>query len=527
MRLLDASTFDFREFVDARRIPPYAILSHTWKEGSEVVYSDLIFNLQNACQQPEFQKVRFTAQQALADGLKYIWVDTCCIDKSSSAELSEAINSMNRYYKEAQVCYVYLSDVDSTPPAGWIDQGDDTSPWIQAFVRARWFTRGWTLQELIAPRHAIFYTAKWDRIGTKRELSGILSRHTGISSPFLLGVDISKALVATRMSWAANRSTTRVEDVAYSLLGLFNIHMPLLYGEGESAFLRLQHEIIKATNDATIFFWKATSPSRTTFRTLFAASPSEFADFGDLSFLHAPSARVESAQNGVRITLPLVPVPGAGDAEFTAVIARSRQEEKYGVRVRRLSAKQPRASRLRHAGVQKDTYYARVDAHEIVVLGAKDPLAAPKPEVIVVPSSFSSFDFDPALDARLAGFCVAHYPIELLPVRFEPPGAWEGETLVLDQVAVSHTSASEKEKAVAGSSYRSDTFQIVFREAAPSMAVYTVDLIALLRPKWRLIGWSELDGGQRAYVGSVRMEFVGGRLMNVLMVSYALKMGGE
>jgi hypothetical protein len=164
--------------------------------------------------------------------------------------------------RKHKVCYVHLADVTEQLPEGWVDDGDATSPWTATFVNCRWFTRGWTLQELIAPQHVVFYTNDWCRIGTKRDLCQTIARHTGISSPILLGADFRRALVAERMSWAAKRSTSRTEDMAYCLLGLFDVNMPLLYGEGERAFLRLQQqELIKFNNDRSLFCWTATTAS--------------------------------------------------------------------------------------------------------------------------------------------------------------------------------------------------------------------------------------------------------------------------
>ena len=162
--------------------------------------------------------------------------DLCCIDKTSSAELSEAINSMYRWYQESGVCYAYLADV---PP--------------NAFSKSRWFTRGWTLQELIAPSTVIFLDQKWQEIGTKSSLQRVISEITGIPTDILLGGDLEDASIAQRMSWASKRETTRVEDAAYCLMGIFSIHMPMLYGEGERAFIRLQEEIMRVSDDHSLF----------------------------------------------------------------------------------------------------------------------------------------------------------------------------------------------------------------------------------------------------------------------------------
>ena len=189
-------------------------------------------------------------------GLDYVWIDNCCIDKSSSAELSEAINSMFSWYENAVEYYVYLSDVPDKP-----------------FEESMWFTRGWTLQELIAPRVERFYDRDWKLIGDKRSLDTQLATITKIPTEVLLNEDrLSGYSIAQRMSWASKRTTTRVEDRAYSLLGIFSIHMPMLYGEGKAAFRRLQEELIKRSDDLTILFWEDKDHPRN----LLAPSPSAF-----------------------------------------------------------------------------------------------------------------------------------------------------------------------------------------------------------------------------------------------------------
>jgi hypothetical protein len=165
----------------------------------------------------------------------------CCIDKGSSAELSEAINSMFRWYERAVVCYVYLSDIHST-------EASDINT-------AKWFRRGWTLQELLAPATVRFYTASWNFIGTKLDLISTITSVTGIDADTLRGADLDHISIAKKMSWAATRETTRVEDGAYCLLGIFDVNMPLLYGEAERAFQRLQEEILKVSNDQSLFAW--------------------------------------------------------------------------------------------------------------------------------------------------------------------------------------------------------------------------------------------------------------------------------
>ncbi|ETS79366.1 hypothetical protein PFICI_09219 [Pestalotiopsis fici W106-1] len=228
-------------------IPAYAILSHTWGPDSEEVSFQDAQEYERIPPTMGRRKFDGSCAQAVKDGLDYVWIDTCCIDKTNSTELSEAINSMFRWYADASICYAYLSDVD-----GYVDQWDTDS----AFSHSRWFSRGWTLQELIAPKVLRFYRNDWDCLGTKRELCPVLVSTTGIPRQFLLGVmDLNEASVAQRMSWAAKRSTRRKEDLAYCLLGLFDISMPMIYGDGDRAFIRLQEEIMRQNRDDSILAW--------------------------------------------------------------------------------------------------------------------------------------------------------------------------------------------------------------------------------------------------------------------------------
>jgi Heterokaryon incompatibility protein (HET) len=226
-------------FVD--NIPKYAILSHTWGE-EEVTFGDLMDNTGRS--KAGYDKIRFCAQQAANDSLQYFWVDTCCIDKSNSSELQEAINSMFRWYQNAAKCYVYLSDV-SIRKRKADDQFSD-STWEPAFRASRWFRRGWTLQELLAPDSVEFFSLGCERLGDKKTLEPQIHEITGIPTAALGNTSLSRFHVNDRLLWANNRQTTRVEDKAYSLLGIFDIQMPLLYGEGEEkAFRRLREEIDK------------------------------------------------------------------------------------------------------------------------------------------------------------------------------------------------------------------------------------------------------------------------------------------
>ena len=225
-------------------VPPYAILSHTWgADTEEVTLEDLMKG--TGKDKTGHNKIRFCGEQAARDNLQYFWVDTCCIDKSSSAEVSEAINSMFSWYQRADVCYVYLEDFQD--PA--INKQNESD-----LGYCRWFGRGWTLQELISPSRVEFYGKDWAHLGSKGEMAAVISKLTGIAEIVLMWPSsIHSVSIANRMFWASRRTTTRIEDVAYSLLGIFGVNMPLLYGEGLRAFKRLQEEIIKISDDESIF----------------------------------------------------------------------------------------------------------------------------------------------------------------------------------------------------------------------------------------------------------------------------------
>jgi hypothetical protein len=237
MRLLNSYTLELEEY-HGTDVPDYAILSHRWEE-EEFTFEDLKTPTTEV--KKGYRKIKSACSLTRHYGLDYLWVDTCCIDKASSSELAEAINSMYRWYTEAAVCFAYLSDVQL--PAHPIRD-------------SVWFSRGWTLQELIAPRRVRFHDKDWHFLGTKKDLIDTLVDATGIDLNVLIGRKAPfSCSVAQRMSWAARRTTERVEDRAYSLLGLFDVHMTLLYGEGDRAFVRLQEEIIRYSDDQSIFAW--------------------------------------------------------------------------------------------------------------------------------------------------------------------------------------------------------------------------------------------------------------------------------
>lgn len=242
MRLINTATGRFQEFFDSQR-PTYAILSHTWG-NEELSYLDLLFltsdlpanavgAVQTLLRNPNkngegYRKVEACCSVARSRGFKWVWIDSCCIDKSSSAELSEAINSMWSWYRDAAECYVYLFDVSVTAI-----QLRDGREGFEEFGRARWFSRGWTLQELLAPNRVVFYNNRWEILAEKTEISRHLSTITKIPLIFLDGTcdptDCRLCSAAMKMSWLSRRQTTRTEDMAYCMLGLFDGR--LLYKE--------------------------------------------------------------------------------------------------------------------------------------------------------------------------------------------------------------------------------------------------------------------------------------------------------
>jgi len=243
MRLLEikgVKEISLTEFFEPD-IPPYAILSHTWGPGGEEVsFRDIVDH--TGKNKAGFAKIEFCSRKATSDNLRYFWVDTCCIDKSSSAELTEAINSMFRWYQKAARCYVFLSDVS-------VHDFDKAGRGYESALRqSRWFSRGWTLQELLAPATVGFFSREGVRVGDKKTLEKEITEITGINVLALRGHPLHSFSIADRMTWATKRTTTREEDNAYCLLGIFDVHMPLIYGEGRKAFIRLNEEIKKSSN---------------------------------------------------------------------------------------------------------------------------------------------------------------------------------------------------------------------------------------------------------------------------------------
>ena len=228
---------------NSENLPAYAILSHTWgADDEEVTYQDL--EQGTGIHKPGYAKIRFCAEQADKDGLRFFWVDTCCINKADLTELSEAINSMFQWYRQATRCYIYLSDVP--------DPKDLTSTVESAFLSSRWFKRGWTLQELIAPSSVQFFSQAGELLGSRKSRTQQIYEITGIDIEALQGNSLSEFSIDRRVSWTTRRETKKEEDAAYCLLGIFGIHMSLIYGEGrQRAFDRLQRKVQKSLNLAS------------------------------------------------------------------------------------------------------------------------------------------------------------------------------------------------------------------------------------------------------------------------------------
>jgi hypothetical protein len=340
MRLLNTApsvegSFTVHEFLDGA-IPRYAILSHTWG-AEEVTLQDMQSG--RATHKQGFAKISDCCALAKGNGFDYIWVDTCCIDKTSSAELSEAINSMYRWYQEADICYAYLADV--SPAALSEQQQQQQQPPLANMKHSRWFTRGWTLQELIAPTRLVFLDGAWTDLGTRTDLAAQLAHWTDIPVDVLTGAqDVDAVSVAQRMSWASGRQTARIEDQAYCLMGLFDINMPLIYGEGSKAFLRLQEEIIRVSGDHSIFAWRADRNNSDHHQGLLATSPHAFRDSAGI-VVHGSNPAVASStpvvvsSKGIHLEVPFLAVghDGLGLAILHCAMASS-PSQPIGIYVR-------------------------------------------------------------------------------------------------------------------------------------------------------------------------------------------------
>ncbi|KAI7215808.1 hypothetical protein KC333_g5238 [Hortaea werneckii] len=349
MRLLhrDAQgTYHLKEIADALE-ESYAILSHRWYPDGDILYADLANQHQPEIRNKQgWRKLRYAVDQAERDGYRYVWIDTCCIDKTSSAELSEAINSMFFWYQQAQVCYAYLWDISSECPplsdarapgeegegnaasdgdrdgqaTDAASESDVLQQWRVTFTECSWFTRGWTLQELIAPREVLFFGVDWNQLGSSHHLVETIAAKTLIDADLLRRrKKLEQYSVAQRMSWAADRVTSRIEDRAYSLLGLFDVNIPLLYGEREKAFMRLQEEIIRRSPDESIFAWGFDMSVDETPGRLLARSPTDFRGSSGIAYRGA-HGRAKALQLDNQALRGIFQVRYEGDGLWTAML---------------------------------------------------------------------------------------------------------------------------------------------------------------------------------------------------------------
>lgn len=340
MRLINTKSFQLEKFDDGE-IPEYAILSHTWgTKADEANHGEWIRGDISCRQKSGYKKIVKACQIAQEYSLGYLWVDTVCIDKTSSQELTEAITSMFKWYKESKICFAYLVDVQagfigtaSKNPARSPSESIDAYP---DFEQSRWFTRGWTLQELLAPREVIFFTNNWLRLGTVSTLSEHISRATNIPHSFLGEEDITPlASAAEKLSWIARRHTTREEDIVYCMLGVFQVTMEVRYGEGATAaFIRFQEKIITTSIDHTIFCWSMSDGTikSSTGPSILAPSPYQFRSMSG-TFSKFPDddslSSYEISNGGLRIDLPIV----FGSCRFYVMLNASRWYEGESTRL--------------------------------------------------------------------------------------------------------------------------------------------------------------------------------------------------
>ncbi|KAI0185607.1 hypothetical protein EV127DRAFT_348003 [Xylaria flabelliformis] len=269
MHILDTTTYELRSGRQSTfRQDGYAVLSHRWVGQEEITYDQLKDEIKGLrsntapARTPQLDKIFRAAETARNLGIKWIWIDSCCINYADAIEQTKSINSMLKWYSDAKLCITYLNDVQKHEPYGdalgpkCLDSLERDGPSI-------WFSRGWTLQELLSPQDIRFYDKDWNFIGTKMTLARVLEEITGIDQCYLTREKhFETACITTKMSWMAGRTTTRVEDIAYSMLGILNINMTTQYGEGLRAFKRLQQALLSMSGDECLFSWKM--PDRNT-----------------------------------------------------------------------------------------------------------------------------------------------------------------------------------------------------------------------------------------------------------------------
>ncbi|KAK2767571.1 hypothetical protein FQN54_003729 [Arachnomyces sp. PD_36] len=327
MRFLNTATLQLEDVPDSELGPKYpqnkyVTLSHRWGAAKdEVSYAD-INESRDFKSKKGYPKLKGFCDLAASQGYRYGWDDTCCINKVDLSELSEAISSMYRWYEECDLCIIYLEDV---------------GPGRKSMMESTWFDRGWTLQELIGPRKAAFYDYNWHLLGTKSDLLEDLSTKTGIPIGILNhDVSLSSYSIAQRMSWAANRRTTKVEDRAYSLLGILDVNMPLIYGEREGGFKRLQQAIVQRYKDESIFAWSMKKGDTVT--GLYAPSPDFFAQCSDVISARGSPGFTE---NNGEISFSLKTIPHSMETYYALLncTRKSSPDSRIAIAISRTSEK--------------------------------------------------------------------------------------------------------------------------------------------------------------------------------------------
>ncbi|CEJ93232.1 hypothetical protein VHEMI08840 [[Torrubiella] hemipterigena] len=271
MKLLQIQTSRIIEILPPN-IPKYAILSHTWDVVTKLPPPAAIqwaVDVQSKKYLALLPKIIEASRLALEQGIDYLWTDWLCIDSSSSASLEKAVNGALSLLQQCALCIVHLDDLEK-------DSFDE-----EGLAQCRYWTRSWTLQELIIPQNVQFYDASWKLCGEKHDadVSTIVSTVTGIPVPVLVEPDaLWDTALAVRMSWAARRTCRREEDIAYSLLALAGVTLQVRYGEGsEATFLRFQEEVLRNTRDTSLLAWRSSVGDLP--RGLLARSPLEFQHF--------------------------------------------------------------------------------------------------------------------------------------------------------------------------------------------------------------------------------------------------------
>jgi hypothetical protein len=401
MRLLNTETLQLTNDSAHPATHKFAILSHRWQQP-EITFAELNrdadYLKKQTLQTPSAKKIRQACDVARKRNppLEWIWIDTCCIDKSNAVEEARCINSMYEWYAKAAVCITFLHDVDSLSA----DQ-----------QRSEWFDRGWCLQELLAPRYMEFFGRNWNFIGVKHQLANEITHWTGIEGKYLTGqADIRTASVAARMSWMAGRTTTFVEDIAYSMLGLLGVYMAPQYGEGVNAFLRLQKTLLENSTDESLFAWTIPQHGLQCYRSLgssvawaprewglLAPSPDCFANSGDV--VVDPAKVVTRPYGGYRLSARgvIIHTPLKGHTDVMNFLGRPRSE--IVLILNCWGGTGPRAPTLHVELSQRGEEYVRINCKGLLQkVGARVP--SNRSMGVEIPIPYQLTVIQPAFDLR-------------------------------------------------------------------------------------------------------------------------------